>query len=217
MASSGNPQSDSRSGSDIVPQLIVQARGGSRSALGELAEHYRRYLQVLTARKLPADLQAKISPSDVVQDTLIDAFRGFGQFGGQTRFELRAWLRQILVHNLADVSRQYRETAKRQVAREETITGGDDSRPAQNDPACWDTPSAHAICREVTQQVERALAEMPDDYRRAILLRSRDRLSFAEVGTQLNRSAEAARKLWATAILRLQQRLENPDERRRGR
>jgi RNA polymerase sigma-70 factor, ECF subfamily len=210
MESVGRLPLESPSGRDVVPQLIEQAHAGSNTALGQLTELYRRYLQVLTARKLPRELQAKVSPSDVVQDTLVEACQDFVAFAGQTRFELRAWLRRMLVNNLADQARHYQETAKRQVSREVRLQNGgeDDSRADNIGLACWDTPSAQAMHHEATDLVERVLAELPDTYRQVVLLRSRDRLSFPAIGQKMERSADAARKLWATAILRLQQRLE---------
>lgn len=209
MESAGSSTSESASAVDVVPRLIEEARCGSKTALGQLVDRYRRYLQVLSARELPLQLQAKVSPSDIVQDTLIEACQDFLEFAGQTRFELRAWLRRILVHNLADVVRQYQETAKRQVSREVRLSPGPEDRRGDGlGPATWETPSSMAIYHEALAHVEQALADLPEVYRRVILLRSRDRLPFPAIGQQLDRSADAARKLWAAAILRLQERLE---------
>lgn len=207
--------SESSSSADIVPQLIEEARRGSQSALGQLIERHRRYLQIVSAREIPPQLQAKVSPSDVVQDTFVEACQDFLDFGGRTRFELRAWLRRILVNNLADLARHYEDTAKRQISREVRLTGQEEANghsPAGM--ATWETPSMHAICNEATQQLEHVMAELPEDYQQVILLRNRDRLTFPEVGAQMHRSADAARKLWATAIVRLQERLEEFDARR---
>jgi RNA polymerase sigma-70 factor (ECF subfamily) len=49
----------------------------------------------------------------------------------------------------------------------------------------------------------RAIDRLPDDYRRVIEARSFDGLSFEEVGARLDRSAEAARRLWVRALDRL--------------
>jgi RNA polymerase sigma-70 factor (ECF subfamily) len=52
---------------------------------------------------------------------------------------------------------------------------------------------------------------LPDDYRRVIELRYLEEQSFEEIGARMQRSADAARKLWARAVERLQQELESPD------
>ena len=54
----------------------------------------------------------------MVQETFLEAQRDFGRFRGTTDGELRAWLRQLLLHNLANFARSYRGTEKRQVERE---------------------------------------------------------------------------------------------------
>lgn len=208
--------SESLSQGDLVPQLIEEAHGGSKTALGQLVEHYRRYLHALSVRELPTSLQAKVSASDVVQDACVEACQDFFQFTGRTRFELRAWLRRILMHNLADVARQYQQSAKRQVSREVRLGGGeDDSNQGGIAVARTESPSAQAIYHEVIQQLDEVLAELPDAYRQVILLRSRDRLTFPEIGQKMDRSPDAARKLWTAAIIRLQERLEDLNGRRK--
>jgi DNA-directed RNA polymerase specialized sigma24 family protein len=45
-----------------------------------------------------------------------------------------------------------------------------------------------------------------------VVLRNWDRLPFEEIAVRMERTAEAARKLWSRAIVRLQQELEGVDE-----
>ena len=69
-------------------------------------------------RGLDADLVAKGGASDLVQETLLGAYRDFGAFHGCSRAELLAWLRKILQNNLAVHRRRYRGTRKRQLSLE---------------------------------------------------------------------------------------------------
>src|SRR5262245_46312218 len=80
--------------------LIDRARHGSKSSLGTLLEQYRNYLAVLATTQIERRLRQRVSPSDVVQETMLRAHKNFGQFRGTTEPELLAWLRQILVNNL---------------------------------------------------------------------------------------------------------------------
>ncbi len=57
-------------------------------------------------------------------------------------------------------------------------------------------------------EVRAALDRLPDEYREVLLLRCRDGCSFEEIGQRLNRSANAAQKLWARALERLREELE---------
>jgi RNA polymerase sigma-70 factor (ECF subfamily) len=63
---------------------------------------------------------------------------------------------------------------------------------------------------EQSATLERALDRLPEDYRRVIQLRYREERSFEEIAQLMQRSPNAARKLWARAIERLQQELEAP-------
>ena len=67
------------------------------------------------------------------------------------------------------------------------------------------SPSQIAAAREDREAIERALAMLPLDYRQALVLRFREHRSFAEIGRELGRSEEAARKLWLRALGRLKQ------------
>ena len=53
----------------------------------------------------------------------------------------------------------------------------------------------------------RALARLPEDYRRVIALRYEQGQSFADIGQAMGRSSEAVRKLWFRAIERLRKEL----------
>src|SRR5262245_65024573 len=93
--------------------LLAAARAGSRNALGELLESYRRYLAHVARDQLDPRLLPKGDQSDLVQETFRDAQQAFGQFRGNSEEELLAWLRQILVHRISRFARRYRGTRKR--------------------------------------------------------------------------------------------------------
>src|SRR5262245_4961414 len=108
-------------------QRLAAARSGSREALGQALEACRGYLHLLAERELDPDLRAKGSASDLVQETFLEAQKDFRQFHGNSEEELRAWLRQLLLNNLANFTRRYRTTAKRAVGREMRIEAGGSS------------------------------------------------------------------------------------------
>jgi DNA-directed RNA polymerase specialized sigma24 family protein len=66
------------------------------------------------------------------------------------------------------------------------------------------------MAHEQAEALEQALAGLPKDYRQVILLRYQEEHTFEEIGRLMNRSADAARKLWLRAVERLQQEMDKP-------
>jgi RNA polymerase sigma-70 factor, ECF subfamily len=188
-------------------EFLAAARAGSRDALGQALELCRGYLLHIANDGLAPELRSKGGASDLVQDTFLDAQRDFCRFHGSSDAELRAWLRQLLLHNAANFARSYRETGKRQVGREISLGRADiGGALAAEIPS----PSGEAMAREQAEALQRALERLPEDYRRVIILRNQERRSFEEIGALMARSAYAVRRLWARAVERLQQEVEKP-------
>ncbi len=190
---------------------LPAARAGSREALGKLLEATRQYLHNIAQQELDPDLRAKNSPSDVVQETFVEVQRAFERFQGDTEAELLAWMRQLLLHRVGKLRRRYRDTQKRRLAREVAL-GGDDSSdgPVGGLAANMPSPSGQAMEHEQAQALQAALGRLPEDYRRVITLRYEEQLTFEEIGQLLQRSPDAARKLWARAVERLHEELDPP-------
>src|SRR5690348_12739705 len=93
---------------------------GEDQSRGELLERCREYLCLLARFRLSPRLQAKLDPSDVVQQTLLKAHENMDQFRGRTPGEFMAWLRKILANQLAEVARRFGAEA-RDLAREHVL------------------------------------------------------------------------------------------------
>jgi RNA polymerase sigma-70 factor (ECF subfamily) len=181
-------------------QLLKAARGGDQSALGHLLDSFRAYLTLLADRKLGMDLKPKCSRSDLVQRTFLDAQKVFGQFDGSNPPKLLAWLERILLNNLGDVARQFRQTEKRQIQREVQLAESWGEISALIDRS---TPSKKVSAQEETDRLRLALARLPEDYQQIIALRSLERRKFEEIANTMGRSVGAVKKLWSRAIVLL--------------
>src|SRR5436309_13304089 len=146
---------------DSVADLLAQARAGDGPARERLFARCREYLGFAARARVEGWLQAKVDTSDLIQQTLLEAHRGFGRFQGGTEAEWLAWLRRILDHNAADFVRRYRGTGKRQVGREVPLAGpGDSSAAGCPEPAAdGESPSAAAVRREGELEPAAALGQ----------------------------------------------------------
>lgn len=196
------PKARQKVRSPNVPPIIRTA-----VALGRTFMACRSYLLRIAKSQLTADLRSKLNPSDVVQETFLEAQRDFVQFHGDRADELAAWLCHILVNNLVNTSRAYHNTQMRALSREIPLCDGESGgEQSFNVPQDTPSPSEQAIAREETALLDAAVARLPEHYRRIVEMR-RQKQTFAQIGTAENCSAEAARKLLARALKRLRQAL----------
>jgi RNA polymerase sigma-70 factor, ECF subfamily len=191
---------------DKVAQHLQDARHGSHSALGRALEAARDYLLHVAVQEMDQALKSKAGASDLVQETFLAAQEGFHNFRGTNKEEWLAWLRGILWHRLLTFARAYKDTAKRNTAQE--VMPVEFLEKCCNPPAQWTTPSKEAMASEQAQQLDQAIARLPDDYRAVICWRHKDALSFDEIAGRMSRSPEAVRQLWARALNRLRNEME---------
>ena len=175
---------------------LSAARRGERSELGCLLNFYREYLVTFATRKLSRDLALKSSPSDLVQSTLLKASNEFVRFRGVTEWELRTWLKKILTRKLVDTDRFYRRSIKRDISREVPLR-------AETLPNNLNSESGSPALVEKMEILSILLNRLDEVDREVIQLRTFERASFEQIGVRMGRSAEAVRKLWTRAILRL--------------
>ena len=191
--------------------LLVQAKRGDAQQLGQLLQLYRNYLVILASAQLDARLRRRVSPSDLVQEAMLGAYRDFQQFRGGTERELLAWLRQILIHCLHHAYELHLQAGRRDLRREVPL---DDLNQSLDRSALLlsevlvdrgASPSAPAHERERAVAIADLLAQLRPDYRDVIVLRNLQGLSFEEVAERMQRKAGAVRMLWLRAIEKFRQ------------
>jgi RNA polymerase sigma-70 factor (ECF subfamily) len=189
--------------SSNLERSIVAARDGSFAALGHLLDYYRDYLLRVATDELASDLVPKVAPSDLVQETFLQAAVDFPRFTGTSEAELRSWLRQILLNSIRDAAR-FCGAKKRDWSLEVPLPEGvAEARLADELVSPQPTPSEAFLTAENRRGVQAALDRLAASDRRVIEMRSFEGLQFAEIGEQLEISGEAARKVWARAVDRL--------------
>jgi RNA polymerase sigma-70 factor (ECF subfamily) len=191
---------------ETVESLLPLAKAGHAGALGQILERYRNYLELLARIQIGRRLQSKVDPTDLVQETFLDAHATFAQFRGATEKELVAWLRQVLAYNLATLVRHYYGVKQRDVELERQLSAELDQSSHALDAAFiapTSSPSQQAARREQAVILADALGRLPPEYRDVVILRQLQGLSFPEVAKQMNRSLDSVKKLFVRGLARL--------------
>ena len=191
-------------------ELIDRARNGCDDALAELITSLQGYLLVIANRQLQPEMRAKVGASDLVQSVLWRAKQNLTEFRGASRQSLLAWLRRILTNEIVAAQRKYLASKKRSLRREVPIDG--DSRIAEPLVDQGHSPHSDAVLNENAMKLRHALQKLSVDHRRVVILRNWEKMTFEDVGREMNRTADAAKKLWARAIRQLQKELVDENE-----
>lgn len=209
--SEGTNSDPSNAGYSRVSMYLEAAIRGDAQAREELFTRCRSYIHLLARAWSLARFQARFDASDLVQQTMMDAYRDFDQFKGRSELEWLAWLRQILDHNAHDAVRQHGEAGKRAVNRECSLdrdTVSQNGSTSYKFEAADPSPSEVLILNEQSLQLAEAIDRLEGDYREVIILRNILRLSFEEVADRMNRSRPASQMLWMRAIQRLREHMQ---------
>ena len=153
---------------------IVAAQRGDRAAYARVVDAYwdrlYRWLFRMTHDRHKAE--------DLTQETFLKALAAIGSFRPGSNF--RAWLFRIGHNNFVNLKRG-----------EKRATQSLPDEPLRADGAPG--PEAMASDRESLALVSKAVADLPADFRSALLLRAEEGLSFREVAAILGITEETAR------------------------
>jgi RNA polymerase sigma-70 factor (ECF subfamily) len=150
--------------------LVARARDGDQDAFAQLVEaHSDRVYRALRRFGLEAR-----DAEDVAQEVFVRAWRGLSRF--QERARLSTWLYRIA----------FNEAQRRLSTSGPAIVSTDPSLKDIEDPVAAIAeaphlgPEAQALDREFEQTLERALSQLPSDWRVAVVLRDIEGLSTEE-------------------------------------
>lgn len=158
---------------DIDRDLVAAAAGGDLDAFEKLVQRHQTrlvgYLRGLTNTESDAE--------DLAQEAFLRAYRSLKGFRGTSSF--RTWLYQIATN----VFRNWLEKRRNQAP---VNAGSIDAPPPGMDepvePMGEENPEARHLQRDA---IDRALAQLPDDQREAVLLRDVEGFEYREIAEQL--------------------------------
>ncbi|ADC62658.1 RNA polymerase sigma factor RpoE [Allochromatium vinosum] len=157
-------------------ELVDRAQSGDKRAFDLLVLKYQQKVSNLISRYVRDSAEVM----DVTQEAFIKAYRALPGFRGESAFY--TWLYRIAVntvknHLVAQGRRPPGADIEAEVA-EQMDMGGRLREHA--------TPERHLLSDEIATTVQRALDDLPDDLRTAIVLRELEGLSYEEIATAMN-------------------------------
>jgi len=150
-------------------QLIQQCLSGNTEAFGELVIRYqdRLYNSLMLMVGSPDDAR------DLAQEAFVHAFRKLDSFRGDAAFY--TWLFRIAVNAAISFRRR---AARQKSASLDTLKEAAGAEPTdQNDDA---SPSRQIETQETQQVVRRALGELSEEFRTALVLTEIEGMSYEE-------------------------------------
>lgn len=188
-------------------RLLEQAQGGDDQALNDLLSRYEERLKRIVRIRLSARLRRCVETVDIVQETFQSALKHINNLEMRSTASIMQWLSRIAENQMHDVHRRF-YGQKRDRTREVRISDGgrmdDESTRGVVPPSGSVPPDELAAQDEIRKIVDDAVAELPDDYREVIMLRTYYGGSWEFVAEQIGRpNADAARQLHRRARIRL--------------
>ena len=188
-------------------RLLEQAQGGDDQALNDLLSRYEERLKRIVRIRLTARLRRCVETVDIVQETFQSALKHINKLEMRSTASIMQWLSRIAENQMHDVHRRF-YGQKRDRTREVRISDGgrmdDESTRGVVPPSGSVAPDELAAQDEIRKIVDDAVAELPDDYREVIMLRTYYGGSWEFVAEQIGRpNADAARQLHRRARIRL--------------
>src|SRR6516164_4713707 len=183
--------------------LLAQVAGGDGQALGRLLERYRPRVHAFVAARLDPRVRPRLDPSDVVQEVQLEVTRRMDDFLNRSPMPFHLWVRKTAYERLLKVQREHRQRARRSVDREVALPDHSSLLLAKPLLAGASSPSRQVAAREFADRVGLAVAGLAEADREILLMRHAEELPYAEIACLLDIDADAARKRYGRALLRL--------------
>lgn len=172
-------------------QLIKRIRGGDGSLFAVIVERYKVQVFNLMYRYSNSVDEA----SDLTQDVFCKAYEKLDRYKQKTSFF--SWLYTMALNHVRDWSRkQRRSTHKLHLYAHQTEATGA-------------TPESTIELHQDVEQLQQALAQLPDDRREMVILRYRHDCSIRDLADIFRLSESAVKMRLKRALAELGQKLEH--------
>lgn len=196
--------------------LLNQVGQGDRSATERLLERHRGRLRKMVAARIDGRLVARIDPSDVVQETLVEAHVRLPEYLVNRAVAFYPWLRSLAWNRLVDLHRRHILAERRAVDLEAGFAPGISNASAmvlaERLVSSGTTPPQRVLRDELILRMREALDRLSPADRETLLLRFVEQLSVAEASQVCGVPEGTLKTRQARALVRLKQLLDDPGE-----
>jgi RNA polymerase sigma-70 factor (ECF subfamily) len=191
-------------------RLLRQAAAGDPDQFGALLEQHRLRLRRMVALRLDPRLHGRIDPSDVIQETYLEASARFAEYVQKPTMPFFLWLRFLAGQKLVTLHRHHLGTRMRDAGREVSLYRG--RLPAASSAALAaqllgheTRPSEAAVRAELKIRLQEALNNMDALDREILALRHFEQLSLGEAAQVLGLTESGACRRHLRALKRLRE------------
>ena len=195
---------------DDVARALLHQEGAQ--GLGELFDQHRDRLRRALTCRLNPQLQGRVDPSDVIQETFVEAQNRLDDYLKDPKMSPWLWIRFLALQRLQINYRHHVQTKQRDARREVSLAKA--SYPAASSvhlasvlAGNCETPSERLRHQEQKLRLEEALEQMNPTDREILALRHFEQLSNQEVSEVLGLNVGATSQRYYRALKKLKELL----------
>lgn len=193
-------------------ELLGRAEHGDSHARAELLNRHRARLKQMVSVRLDRRVLARIDPSDIVQEALVEADQKLAAYLRQRPVAFYPWLRRLAWEHLVRLQAHHR-AKRRSVAREEAalprLPDKSALKLAERLVCSSVSPDNRLVIAEMKSRVIEALAELPERDREILVLRYLEQLANREIAEILEVTEAVVRQRHGRALERLSHKMKD--------
>ena len=190
--------------SENITRLVINQ---DQQQIELLFEEHRSRLRKMVASRMDPRLVQRVDPSDVVQETMLEAMRMLPEYVLDQPLPFYPWLRQLAAQRLARLVQQHIGAQRRSVTREKRdylgISHESVMRLVDQLVAPDSSPSQRAMQHELQQRLRSALDDLPYLDREVLILQFIEQMPPGEIAQLLDITPEAVGMRRLRALRRL--------------
>jgi len=162
---------------DVDAELVSRVQAGDKQAFDLLVIKYQRKIMRLLSRMIrdPAEIE------DVAQEAFIKAYRALPQFRGDSAFY--TWLYRIAINT----ARNWLAANKRAPSTPSAFENEEGETFNESDVLTdGSDPESEMASRQIAETVNKAINDLPEELRNAIVMREIDGMSYEDIAQSMN-------------------------------